>query len=914
MLLWLQAGLVAVAATPFSGGREQCAKGKSCQTGGLTFYQHRSQYLKHSSGGFEQHAALGSQPECKDAKKCATGWKGKCSRWKVKKSCPQMCGICGKCADFHKNCPKWKTRCSKAGIKSKCPLTCGTCSSMPTPAPSATNPPTPAPPAPPTPAPNPPTPAPPVQPPPPWTGVRGRKPPLKLEKEYLEYPPRADDVTKHPECNNRGMWLVDTSVKQGLLLEVHGNKGCLAQKSVRPPFQSLASFGQVESESSKAWPGTPYSLTTNEDECQLFRRVAHSSNDSSLVMLRGMDSLGRKTGRDGHGGVGFLGHDPTAALSRARDFQRDCAGHRCLFREAHLPTGQRAFVQQNGGLILVTRHRGQAWAVTTEDISLHRASHKCGVSGYDFGGETTPERCAMLVSAASACGKYFMWSGTAVHGGPSCICCSRGGQDNGARSNSYSVWKLNGGGDGGDGGDNNQPTTTSTTPNGVGFCSRCEWPWYGKFCQKRRSAPDSSVDVLVIVFQAISTDLQTRIDQYRADLATYERLSSAVLVWDLPKIPSLRPQRELRHLIKTDYVYRKIRAVFLVGDYPLAWAKFPGFRGRTQTGPILSYFSDFSGAQQFLPTSSETHLYSLVADKSRRHADIAIGIINHASEQELLDYFDRLHSHRATDGSLHPQQKQWSFNGGDWRCDSPYPIYHGGFGRGSHFCHEGKYKAYRCPQGVDCKAANREVYRSMLENPEVKYEYYNAKAHSWHYGFSFGVRLNDMIGKPFSGLRFFNLFHCSSAKTSERNLAYGMAIASKHGLASVGTTHTGAMLHNGQFEYYLQEGDSWGEALRRWWNFSGKKNYDNWHAGMTGYGDPMVRMRGGKIRQGEKPGSLTEESAKNDPQGEEEEISDAALRALEKAFDYDLELEDEHADEDVNFEDYEQLMTEMYGR
>merc|ERR1712032_669054 len=103
-----------------------------------------------------------------------------------------------------------------------------------------------------------------------------------------------------------------------------------------------------------------------------------------------------------------------------------------------------------------------------------------------------------------------------------------------------------------------------------------------------------------------------------------------------------------------------------------------------------------------------------------------------------------------------------------------------------------------------------------LNDEAIKYEYYNARAHSWASGFSFGTVLNDLYGKPFSGARFFNLFHCSAAKTSQRNLAFGMAVGSTHGLASVGSTHTGAMLSNQQFEAYLHDGDSWGEALRKW--------------------------------------------------------------------------------------------------
>merc|ERR1712107_668291 len=126
-----------------------------------------------------------------------------------------------------------------------------------------------------------------------------------------------------------------------------------------------------------------------------------------------------------------------------------------------------------------------------------------------------------------------------------------------------------------------------------------------------------------------------------------------------------------------------------------------------------------------------------------------------------------------------------------------------------------------------------------------------AKAHSWHSGFTFGTRLDDFYGQPFSGNRFFNLFHCSSAKTSQRNLAFGMAVGSTHGLASVGPTHTGAMLANEIFEQHLADGLSWGQALRHWiitMDAYNSSEYDAWSAGMTAYGDPNVRMRGGRTR------------------------------------------------------------------
>jgi hypothetical protein len=68
-------------------------------------------------------------PPCRDTdSRCATKWKGKCSRKTVKKKCPQSCDLCGKCEDSSKRCAKLKNKCSRKKVQHKCPLTCGLCS------------------------------------------------------------------------------------------------------------------------------------------------------------------------------------------------------------------------------------------------------------------------------------------------------------------------------------------------------------------------------------------------------------------------------------------------------------------------------------------------------------------------------------------------------------------------------------------------------------------------------------------------------------------------------------------------------------------------------------------------------------------------------------------------------------------
>jgi len=72
----------------------------------------------------------GPKPPCRDTDaRCATKWKGKCSKKMVQKKCAQSCDMCGKCIDTGKKCPKLKSKCLKnKKVRARCPLTCGVCS------------------------------------------------------------------------------------------------------------------------------------------------------------------------------------------------------------------------------------------------------------------------------------------------------------------------------------------------------------------------------------------------------------------------------------------------------------------------------------------------------------------------------------------------------------------------------------------------------------------------------------------------------------------------------------------------------------------------------------------------------------------------------------------------------------------
>ncbi len=95
---------------------------------------------------------------------------------------------------------------------------------------------------------------------------------------------------------------------------------------------------------------------------------------------------------------------------------------------------------------------------------------------------------------------------------------------------------------------------------------------------------------------------------------------------------------------------------------------------------------------------------------------------------------------------------------------------------------------------------------------------------------------------------FYNLFACSNARFTETDYMAGWYafMENSYGLAAVGSTKTGGMLHFDDFYRPLGGGETLGEALRFWlakWADANGETSRDWHYGMTVIGDPTLRIR-----------------------------------------------------------------------
>jgi len=114
--------------------------------------------------------------------------------------------------------------------------------------------------------------------------------------------------------------------------------------------------------------------------------------------------------------------------------------------------------------------------------------------------------------------------------------------------------------------------------------------------------------------------------------------------------------------------------------------------------------------------------------------------------------------------------------------------------------------------------------------------------HSWSPGPS---TTWDQIVPALPQAHFYNLFACSNSLfTANHCMGSVYALCSNAGLASVGSTKSGAMLDFVHFYAPMGDGASLGEAYREWWDHvaqGGLSAYErSWHLGMVVIGDPTL--------------------------------------------------------------------------
>lgn len=103
---------------------------------------------------------------------------------------------------------------------------------------------------------------------------------------------------------------------------------------------------------------------------------------------------------------------------------------------------------------------------------------------------------------------------------------------------------------------------------------------------------------------------------------------------------------------------------------------------------------------------------------------------------------------------------------------------------------------------------------------------------------------NDLV-PALPQAHFYNLFACSNCRfTTVHCMGAVYAFCTSTGLASIGSTKSGAMLHFTPFYSPLGLGESLGESYRDWWSYITIGGFTpsemSWHLGMVLLGDPTL--------------------------------------------------------------------------
>ncbi|MBN1211298.1 MAG: hypothetical protein JXA92_01865 [candidate division Zixibacteria bacterium] len=146
------------------------------------------------------------------------------------------------------------------------------------------------------------------------------------------------------------------------------------------------------------------------------------------------------------------------------------------------------------------------------------------------------------------------------------------------------------------------------------------------------------------------------------------------------------------------------------------------------------------------------------------------------------------------------------------------------------------------------------TWDSDYENrlPE-NYESILVCVHSWPQGHAFknpaenwSYTYNSEVVNIDPRAHFYNLFACSNSRYIEaENMGGWYVFRDDNGLASIGSTKTGAMLQFGYFYQPFGQGKTIGESFKDWFTViaGGGFSIDElcWHYGMTLQGDPTLR-------------------------------------------------------------------------
>jgi len=377
--------------------------------------------------------------------------------------------------------------------------------------------------------------------------------------------------------------------------------------------------------------------------------------------------------------------------------------------------------------------------------------------------------------------------------------------------------------------DNGQPTAYADWLEGIAPPS----PFESRLAV--RGTPNKSTDnikMAILINAALYPQIQTSIDLYVSDLMAE---SYDVEVHTI----SGGTHIDVRSLLISLHA-DGLEGCVLIGDLPIPWYEAECWESHAEF-PIDLYYMDLDGVFMDLDLDG---LYDI--HQGNVEPDIWLGrltpsALTYGGSDEvtlLQNYFTKDHLYRT--GQMVRYSRALVYIDDDWEPFATEWNNNVGEAYANRTLVSERYTTW----ASDYEARLPENYESIL-----------VCVHSWPQGHAFknpdenwSYTYNTEIVSFDPSAHFYNLFACSNSRYIETDNMGGWYIfRDDNGLASLGSTKTGAMLRFGYFYQPFGQGKTIGESFKDWFTAIAEGGFTIdelcWHYGMTLQGDPTLRLQ-----------------------------------------------------------------------
>ncbi len=299
-----------------------------------------------------------------------------------------------------------------------------------------------------------------------------------------------------------------------------------------------------------------------------------------------------------------------------------------------------------------------------------------------------------------------------------------------------------------------------------------------------------------------------------------------------------------------------LRGALLIGDFPVPWFQFCDENGENyQEFPCDLFFMDLDGiwednfhyVDSLGLVEGPDGIYDTHYASYPRHSEapeIVVGRITPTpgmgpAEEVINFYLEKCHNYRYDLGGVRQNFRALAFPDDDWHEWGDMLAYN--------------YINQVYPEVLsisDQNLTSANTYESRLDD---HFSLIHLWAHSWPQGHSFRINnytdwdpfYNYQILPANTNANFFQLFACGNCRyVEDLNCGAIYALQTRGGINTIGSTHSGGMLHYDYFYTQLAKGISFGEAFLKTIQYIGHYGFTpemkGWYYGLTFNGDPFI--------------------------------------------------------------------------